>query len=252
MFIKSDVNSMKAKLKKAMFIFVCVAILGTLACTGYQNFKDDRLIIKKSDSEIHLPKAAIAKACNREATYCIDDVLLILGEISGTTLSDLEELARTHGDKEISTICFDSRGGNTAKSSVLGERILKNGLSTCMAERYFLDDKNGIRRELENTQCNSACSYLLLASNKRIAIGTHFKIATHSAGVNLSLCFCNMPLSSGFMNSFMFESLLDREDNPDREAHLQFLALSQKVSFSEAYYLSNDDLETFAVFTDRH
>jgi len=240
----------KAYLKKVILFCGITGLVAVLICTGYQEYKKEKLIVKTLHEDIHLPKAAIAKACNRDETYCLDNVVLVVGEISDSTVSDVNKLLETWRDKGITTVCFDTQGGNIHDASSLGQWILKNGLSTCMAETYFIKDKNDKPRQLINTKCDSACNYLLLASNKRIAIGQSYKIATHSAGVNVSLCICNVPLSSGFMNSFIFKSLLDREDNPDKDAHLEFLALSKRVSFADSYKLTLSDIQRFRIFTE--
>ncbi len=241
---------MKAYLKKVILFCGIAGLAAALICTVYQDYKKEKLIVKTLHEDIHLPKATIAKACNRDETYCLDNVVLIVGEISDSTVSDVNKLLETWRDKGITTVCFDTQGGNIHDASSLGQWILKNGLSTCMAETYFIKDKNDKPRQLINTKCDSACNYLLLASNTRIAIGQSYKIATHSAGVNVSLCICNVPLSSGFMNSFIFKSLLDREDNPDKDAHLEFLALSKRVSFADSYKLTLSDIQRFRIFTE--
>lgn len=244
---------MKSKLKTVslnLLIAIMALVIFSSACTNYQNLKDDSLVVKTKNDEIHLSKATIGKACDNARAHCLDDVLIILGKISDATLKDLDTLAKTHGDKAISAVCFNTPGGDVHAAKVLGLRILQHKLSTCMAETYFIHDKNGIPRQLINTKCNSACNFLLLASNKRIAIGHDYDIATHSAGISLSFCFCSMPVSWGIMNSFKFQSLLDRDDNPDKTAHLDFLQLSKHVGFDEAYYLTSADLEKFAIFTE--
>ncbi len=245
---------MNVKFKSLIFPIACVFLFLVLLlaiCTTYEGLKRDQFANEKLENKIQLSKSVFGKACNREESYCIDDVLILRGSITETTLSDLKELARTQGDKKVSAICFDSPGGNVIKAGGLGKWILKSKLPTCMAEVYFVNDKKGQLRKIKNTKCSSSCNFLLLASNKRIAIGSDFKIVTHSAGNNFSFCFCSAPLSIRLMNSFVFKSLLSRDDNPDREQHLDFLAFSKTIDFSESYQLTSFDIEKFKIFTWR-
>ncbi len=129
-------------------------------------------------------------ACKQSDEVCDTKVILLQGEIVKDSVEKVKaflEKENISSDQNNMMICLDSPGGNRQAAVAIGEEIARRGLDTCLAEKYTL-----LTGEMQHrtTVCASACPYILLSGEKRIAIGEALIIAGHSSGDYLLFCGC--------------------------------------------------------------
>lgn len=214
-------------------LFVFALFWGLLGlCTFYPNYDD-----KNSDT-VDFKKVTVAKACNKDESTCINRVLLVRGKITNNTLATISNLYKQKDFLQPEAICFDSIGGNNPTAERLIKFIKLKNYKTCLAEKYILSDS----QEVKSVKCNSACPFIFLASNERVALGNDFAVGIHHSGKTFDLCFFKCHFNSGGEE---FEEYLTLEN------HKEFFKDSRKVDFENVRYLSFKELEDYAFFTQK-
>lgn len=133
----------------------------------------------KDFSELRL---SVGKTCNQSQTSCLDSFILD-GEISsgdagkfGISLQSLMS-----GNPNISVICLNSVGGPSEDAASIAKVIKSAGLDTCVGDlpRSMAEmSQKGLRY---TAACESACTMMVLAGKRRIAVGDRFKFGIHAA-----------------------------------------------------------------------
>lgn len=183
-------------------------------------------------------KVTIARACNISESFCLNRVLLIRGRITNNTLATLSELYNQSDFQEPEAICFDSIGGDNHAAERLIYVIKGSEVKTCLAEKYILSDATLI----EGVKCNSACPFIFLSGNKRLALGSEFDVGIHHSGFTFNFCFFKCYFNVGGEE---FEQYFTREE------HKKFFTDSRKVDYEYVRYLPFKELEGYAFFTQK-
>lgn len=233
-------------------LFSTLVILGMLiiGCTVLHNSREStkRDFILLSESGAKLSKVQFADACDNEEIHCLNNVVLIIGEINRGTVNALKDFIKINSNSDASYICFDSPGGQIESAQIISEIILAGKMGTCLAEKYVI--KNKERNKLVHPKCASVCNYLLLASTNRVAVGKNISFITHSAGVTISFCFCELTYGSRFAHRLLLEQFIYTVKDKERDQHLAFLTLGETIPNSAAYRLSQDELIRYAIFNN--
>lgn len=195
----------------------------------------------------NIQEVVLADACNISGQNCIRNVVLIRGGIDGDTLDLMQTFINNTRNVDIDTVCFSSKGGNIIKAETVSEIIKKANLSTCVAEKYIIHERD---ETILNPMCGSICNFLLLSSAKRIAVGMKFEIVSHSIGLNLSTCICNVPINGSWLNGFKLTPFVEYEGNKDLEKHKEFIKNLFKIPFSKKRTLTKKELVDYAFFTE--
>lgn len=245
------------KVNRLKWIIGCPVAIGVIAfvvCSlsphvwksfGFENSVDVSVDADKKQ----LPKAVVARACNTNETHCLDDVLLVLGEFDEGTRESINRLLKERSGKPFKTVCLHSRGGDMRFAADIGEWIKNHDFDTCLADRYLLAD--GLT--LINTECDSACPWVLLAGLNRIQFGESFSIEVHHPGGTLSVCFCEMKINSyaDWEHLDLVEDMLNYKPSKDLEDHLKLFERSQETHHSESDLIEVAEWEKYSIFTDK-
>ncbi len=221
----------KYSIYSGLILFVLFWVL-LVSCTIYPNYDD-----KNSDT-VDFKKVTVAKACNKDESTCLDRVLLVREKITNNTLAAISHLYNQSDFVKPETICFDSIGGDNPPAERLIKFIKASNLNTCLAEKYIISGS----QEVKGVKCDSACPFLFLASDKRVALGTDFAVGIHHSGKTFDLCLFKCHFNSGGEE---FEQYLTRVE------HKKFFKDSRKVDFEDERNLSFKELEGYAFFTQK-
>lgn len=200
---------------------------------------------EKSTTPTRIDSVVFATACNSDGSTCIDNVLLIRGQILESTKSALNVFVDEQKIKRNQIVCFDSPGGEVDRAIALGNWIYANGMDTCYAEKYVL--KDGI--VIKNTICNSACPFVFLMGHKRSLVGRRATFKIHHSGRTLPLCGCKLEVNDYLYSWGRYESMLLVGRNTD-DQHLDLFDLSLETHFSKTYLLQVNDFHKYGVFTE--
>jgi len=141
--------------------------------------------------KVEIPKMTIADACNIDLTDCIENVLVISGEINSATLKSLEELSEDSLKIIPHTVCLNSIGGRVENAIMINKFINESGLKTCLASRYRIKDLGKFSKKhssnviVKHKSCYSACPLIIASSESRILLGDSFKLGVHSSGFKI-------------------------------------------------------------------
>jgi len=201
-------------------------------------------------------KIEFAKACNKEGKNCLkDDVILLHGRITSLSSTYFKEFLSLHNRKitnlKIKYVCFNSIGGRNKEAIKIGEKIAKEGLQTCLAEKYILS--NDIIPQ-DSTECSSSCPYILLAGSTRNLIGKSACIGVHASGQKIAGTNFDMPnytpeddkneYISALKNYSQLNTYRDEED-----IHIELVNYSFRVKNEHGKYLTTKQIKDFKVFT---
>lgn len=198
---------------------------------------------------VEIPKAMMASACTGDKLHCLENVLLIYGEIDEGTKVAIERLAERNPSLAVNSVCLSSPGGNVAVAVWLGRKIKDLKLSTCLADLYAVEGLEDIKK----TRCHSACGWILLSGKKRWQVGHEFSIALHHPGGVLDFCFCDFRLNS-YWDWFSLEPVEDMllyQPSIDIKEHLALFERSQKTDFSKGDYLDATDWKKYSIFSEK-
>jgi hypothetical protein len=191
-----------------------------------------------------LDKALLARACSRDGKTCIDNVLLVTGYLNQGTFKAIKDYK---SKTEFDTVCFHSGGGNKDAAIEIGQWINDKNLNTCMAEKYLTT--NGYT--VSPTLCASACPYIFAMGQKRTALGSDFSIGIHSTGTQLGFGKFTYRISvPGFSALSGYESMLTGGGHSGSEKHVKMLHESLDIDFDKMKYLTSDEQEAYALFTE--
>lgn len=128
------------------------------------------------------------KACDSKAKGKCIDALILFGGIDDPATVDEMKAAIALYKQDVKAVCLASSGGRMSATEDLYNAIRASGLDTCMASHYEISQRTDKRIEQEvadikyPVNCSSACSFLLYASERRVALGNDFKILVHQPG----------------------------------------------------------------------
>lgn len=242
-------------MSKFLISTVLIAFFGLLflfvSCTIFPHLKrsfglnETIEFHSSSGNEVSLNKALFANACNIDESFCLKDVILVMGRIDQGTIDSIEKLL-SKGKSD--TICFRTPGGNIDSAVVIGKWIDKNNFNTCLAEKYLIKG----RGSLESTTCASACPFIFAMGDERISIGSDIKIGIHRSGGTIDFCFFCFDVNAfDYVAINKFKQMLDRKDRPESGKHLLMLEDSLEVEFSDIKFLSHNELENYEFFTKK-
>ncbi|WP_306579263.1 hypothetical protein [Pseudomonas sp.] len=219
----------------------------TIIPSAYKSFGFNRSgEIATQAGKVVMDKALIAKACDRHEKACIDNVLLVSGDLDGGTISAIKQLI---ADVGVDTVCFNSRGGDKSTAIDIGKFIKRNKLNTCMAEKYLTAKGDTITQRL----CASACPFVLAMGRKRTALGNDLRIGIHSSGTNLDFGLFMLRVNAlDFVALHGYEAMLKQSNVVGSRAHVKMLHDSLSTPFDGMRFLSTDEQKQYALFTDNH
>jgi hypothetical protein len=201
--------------------------------------------ISVKNEPVTLDKALIAKACTRDEKNCIDQVLLVSGDLDRGTISAIKQLKGS--SLQVDTVCFASRGGDKDVAIDIGEWIKKNHLNTCIAEKYLTTD--GIT--MNSPLCASACPYILAMGHKRTALGSNFRIGIHSSGTILNFGLFTYRITAlDYMGLGGYKPMLENSGDINSAQHVELLEDSLATPFDELKYLTTAEQKKYALFTE--
>ncbi|MEZ8624369.1 hypothetical protein AB6D75_01105 [Vibrio splendidus] len=189
----------QGKLSKPIKFFLVVFAIGwvlSIIICQYRNYD------KRSRASVnHNPMSfQLAKACTYNNNCLEGYVVLGSGEITNTTHSRFKDMLEFVDKKEIrlSTVCFDSPGGDNEDGGELGKSISIRGLNTCLADKYYDTDGNLIPKattfESDSgsrvTSCISMCPFVYMSGQERIMVGQSPITAFHSSKSTMLMCGC--------------------------------------------------------------
>lgn len=145
--------------------------------------KASRLVF--SDSAVYqdgqrIDKVITAKACDETGTSCLENVLLLQGNMD---LGMLVRLYLTDLSK-FRTVCLDSPGGSVPITKRIMAMIRSEKLNTCLARTYTFQLKENPSFKKSHSGCESACAVAFLSGIQRISIGSDLTLNVHASGVN--------------------------------------------------------------------
>lgn len=122
---------------------------------------------------------SLATACDGKRE-CRDPVALMEGPINARseskTTSDLLEFIKSH--PEVHTVCLVSEGGDVDASVALGRFIHREGLKTCIADKYKKAD--GAERK---GYCQSSCVWVSVSGNESVLYDNSALLGFHAARI---------------------------------------------------------------------
>lgn len=165
---------------KVLTSFVVLAIFAFFV--ALYSTKASRLVF--SDSAVYqdgqrIDKVTTANACDESGSSCLEDVLLLQGDI------DLGMLIRLYLTdlSTYSTVCLDSPGGSVPITKRIMAKIRSEKLNTCLARTYTFQLKGNSFKK-SHSGCESACAIAFLSGTQRISIGSGLTLNVHASGVN--------------------------------------------------------------------
>ncbi|HFQ5376546.1 TPA: hypothetical protein ACGUM3_004476 [Vibrio vulnificus] len=213
-------------IKIFLVLFAIGWVLSIIICQ-YRN--DDK---RSRASANHSPMSfQLAKACTYNNNCLEGYIVLGSGEITNTTHSRFKEILEIVDKNEIrlSTVCFDSPGGDNEDGGELGKSISILGLNTCLADKYYDIDGNLIPKatKFESdsgsrvTTCISMCPFVYMSGKERILVGKSPITAFHSSRSTMLMCGCEWDSWDTAGDSNMkkqFADLLGKysRNNPER------------------------------------
>jgi hypothetical protein len=128
------------------------------------------------------------ETCDQSRTNCIKSFILD-GEISNgdasTFLKLFNKMRKLH--PEVHIVCLNSGGGFNGDASMIARHIKDAGFDTCVGDLPLLTEEisqPGIRY---TASCESACTLIVLAGKRRIALGDRFKFGVHATKMLIEL-----------------------------------------------------------------
>ena len=119
--------------------------------------------------------------CNQNKSVCINS-LILTGELSvgdEKRFQDLfQDLQTKHPNTK--TVCFNSPGRYTSAAAIIARQIKLSNFNTCVGDWSIGDSQANLHHPRYTSRCVSACTMLMLAGSRRIAIGDRFLIGFHS------------------------------------------------------------------------
>lgn len=209
---------------------------------GKERYTDVETI---NEQKIKIPKLTLAKACNTQLSECVDDVLLVSGEINTATLKSISELSKQSLDTDVDTLCLNSIGGSVETANLINEFVVNNNYNTCLASRYIIKDlgENNTRNSLneqvvvKHESCYSACPLVIATAKKRILLGDSFIIGVHSSGYKV---FNKLHVDD---DGDKYEKFISYEMMP-------FFEFTRTVPSKYMYILSEHQVRTSMLFND--
>lgn len=154
------------------FIKLCLYLLALgliwIAAEAYIHFKDGAPL-----------QITLATACDGKGE-CPDPVALLEGPINARseskTTSDLLDFIKSH--PTVDTVCLVSEGGDIDTSVALGRFIHREGLNTCIADKYKIADGS-----LKKGYCQSSCVWVSVSGNESVLYDNSALLGFHAARV---------------------------------------------------------------------
>jgi hypothetical protein len=194
----------------------------------------------------------LGKACTFQ-NKCIN-AFIFQGKISDSSATTLE--SSINEVSKIGTLCFHSAGGEGKAMVRISRQLREHNIATCMANKYVLGNneiytkvstQNGIK---EGAICASACSFILLSSDKRILVGDMALIGIHSPFTVLDLCFCdlNLPFSIIDDKSHISKIISMLSDPNHKNLIDELYTLSLKTKSKSMHFMSKTELQEHNIF----
>lgn len=192
--------------------------------------------------KVKIPKMTFADACNIDDSECIENVLVISGEINSATLLSYEELSKESLKIELHTVCLNSIGGSVEAAVMINEFINKHDLNTCLASRYKIKDLGKFHKKydeiiVKHKSCYSACPLIIASSGNRTLLGDSFVFGVHSSGYSI------MDEIHVDVDGEEYLKFLPQEMKP-------FFEFTQTIPSQRMYILSDYQIQNFRVFND--
>lgn len=206
-----------------------------------------------------LPNTLKGLACDRQGGLCVD--ALLVSNLRDHTVSDFIDAANHYPD--VNTVCFSSRGGKTKIAKDLYKILQKYGYDTCMGGYYEISNQTDERvpADLFNDEesiinvtkpvCASSCALLLLAGEKRVAIGSNFELQVHRSGLNFCFLDSKHQLDTGAFIMVWFDYMIENAKNMKPSNKSRYYKQIQTKPFDDAELrlISFDDAIKWQVFT---
>ncbi len=249
------INSVTDRQKKGIIVVTTIfTILLLIAAISYCPDANNKVTLSRFDAL----NIDYVFACKQSDEVCDTKVILLQGEIVKDSVEKVKaflEKENISSDQNNMMICLDSPGGNGQAAVAIGEEIARRGLDTCLAEKYTL-----LTGEMQHrtTVCASACPYILLSGEKRIAIGEELIISGHSSGDYLLFCGCTFKIGDSRddpENIRFFNSAIQRfgQLNPlriDSPENYRFPTDTNQIAFESSMKVSVlDALNKYKIIT---
>ncbi|MFM2668498.1 hypothetical protein AAFX24_27540 [Vibrio mediterranei] len=208
---------------KYVLLYLSLLILTITVVSFY--YSKDAIVSTDQRNNVNLPRVVPATACTSDAKYCDSrKTLLIHSRINYSTSLLLKSWLLI--DSGIEQVCFTSIGGRTLASKLMMNDIARRNMDTCIAESYRLESGELLYFDT----CQSACALLMLAGQKRTAIGEQFEIGVHPS----SAAFGRLTIPNGIGLSSLVE-----QRNP------RAVGLIKKVDATEMLFLTAAQMQKY-------
>tara|TARA_R110001583_G_scaffold193090_1_gene360695 strand:- start:2497 stop:3309 length:813 start_codon:yes stop_codon:yes gene_type:complete len=214
----------------------------------------------ENGSSMDIPRVVKALSCktnvNEEAdSEVCQESFVMFDEIN---MKALDALKKAHSlYPEVNTVCFRSFGGSTTAGLQIAQYIETNTFNTCMSGTVKLSPEYDSRVSKvasgENNFCHSTCPFVLLAGEKRYAIGDQFKIKVHRPGVKY--CVGNEDhkvdvFKLRFFNDFQTMAAMVSPEDTKPVQRFYDKAISHPYSEEDLLPVLFEELITNRVFTE--
>lgn len=211
----------------------------------------DNTTISLPGTKTNISQISKGKVCSFEGR-CMFDAAIFLGPINNNSAQLL--IGFLNKNTNLKTVCFSSYGGDVDAATEISSYIIKNNLTTCMADYYQLSDyKNEI---VSLSKCSSSCNQVLLSAKKRILIGsnTDFNGHAYAFGSFNEFKILNLKLTyqySSVKAPNQFFEAIELANTADKKQHIEYVNLIKGIShFDKIKNLTRDELIKYKIFTD--
>ena len=224
-------KSLKISSFPILFVFFFI-LFGQAITSAYKGHFDEPQVSSA-------PIVFKGEACDGSGCY-LNEVLVLNSEINDTSANEL--ISKHNKNKDIKTICFNSRGGETSAAIKIINHIQFHDLSTCLADKYIGDDGVDIIRKGQTTVCQSACPLILIAANNRLRIGRKQSLGVHHTGTEIKFGIFSFKYNCGGT-----EYIEAYKDEPLKAAFVEFTRIPP---YFEKFVLTQKHVNKFKIFTE--
>lgn len=230
----------KAKNVSIIALYSVTLILGVLAATKafpeifeFMGFNNPYMLTATDGTQVEVPQILFANACDENRSNCLNNVLLLQGNISMATVQELQNTNKSD------TVCVTGTGGDFSMAMVIVREIIFRRFNTCLARSFEIKSEQNRPIWIENESCTSNCPWLLTAGRERTVVGLGLKIGIHNSGTIVGYKFPRIPVNE--------------EDEEVRTSiqrkHFEFYDFVKTIPSKTMYYLSDSEVDRYNIFT---